>query len=67
MHPRDYIRNHKAELELWDEASWKQLFNCLDELRASWEGRKEQITAQIRQGSYYLSPQDSFNLQEVRI
>lgn len=42
MHPRDYIRQHKAELEAWDPYTWKQMSNACDALSAAWLARKQE-------------------------
>jgi hypothetical protein len=75
-HPRDYIRTHKAELEIWDAISWKQLFNTFDTLKSAWEARKRELEGRLAQlqsqmqyggGAYmYAGQQEQGRLQEVR-
>ena len=66
-HPRDYIQKHKRELEIWDNASWKQALNAFDALKDAWTARGAQIAAQLRQAGYYMSQQESAYLQRVSI
>jgi len=49
LHPRDYIRNHKLELEAWDSYAWKQLLNSFDALKSSWDGRTNDLGLQVAQ------------------
>jgi len=49
MHPRDYIRQHKAELEAWDPYTWKQMFNACDALSAAWLTRKQEAERVVQQ------------------
>ncbi|GAA6023337.1 hypothetical protein JCM10207_005751 [Rhodosporidiobolus poonsookiae] len=50
-HPRQYVQENKAQLMLWDEYSWKQLFQRVDALREAWEIRKAGIQAAANQGA----------------
>ncbi|KAI0077902.1 hypothetical protein K474DRAFT_1661139 [Panus rudis PR-1116 ss-1] len=47
-HPRDFIRQHKAELEAWDPYYWKQALNAFDSLKEAWGARKRDIEARAR-------------------
>ncbi|PCH42174.1 hypothetical protein WOLCODRAFT_143906 [Wolfiporia cocos MD-104 SS10] len=47
-HPREYVRDHKAELETWDGYSWKQVQNSFDALKEAWTVRKREIEARAR-------------------
>ena len=49
LHPREFIRKHKEELEIWDTYSWKQLLNSLESLKAAWDRRVEELNAAVRQ------------------
>ena len=49
MHPRDYIRQHKVELEAWDSYTWKQMFNACDGLSAAWLTRKQEADKVVQQ------------------
>ncbi|KAJ7227171.1 hypothetical protein GGX14DRAFT_628582 [Mycena pura] len=60
LHPREYIRAHKSEVESWDAYAWKQLLNTFEALKDAWEARKKEIhghVAQLQQqmqyGGYY--------------
>ncbi|KAJ7127011.1 hypothetical protein C8R44DRAFT_780175 [Mycena epipterygia] len=61
LHPREYIRIHKAEVESWDAYAWKQLLQGFDALKDAWEARKKELeghVAQLQQqvqqyGGYY--------------
>ncbi|KAF8896378.1 hypothetical protein BD779DRAFT_581384 [Infundibulicybe gibba] len=48
-HPREYIRTHKAEIESWDTYAWKQLLGAFDNLKDSWEVRKNELGAKVGQ------------------
>jgi len=49
MHPREYIRQHKSELEAWDSYTWKQMFNACDALSAAWLARKQAADKIVQQ------------------
>jgi len=60
VHPREYIRIHKAEVESWDPAAWRGLLSGFDALKEAWETRKKEIEGNIAQlqqqmqyGGYY--------------
>ncbi|KAF9468098.1 hypothetical protein BDZ94DRAFT_1247177 [Collybia nuda] len=76
LHPREYIRTHKAEIEAWDNYAWKQLLNSFDILKDSWEartrelgGRVDQFQNQLRYGGGGQYPgqlqQETTRLQEL--
>ncbi|THV07413.1 hypothetical protein K435DRAFT_643849 [Dendrothele bispora CBS 962.96] len=48
-HPREYVRTHKAELEAWDQYTWKQLLNKFDDLKEAWQARKKEIDGKVAQ------------------
>ncbi|TBU33295.1 hypothetical protein BD311DRAFT_774417 [Dichomitus squalens] len=48
QHPREYVQQHKAELETWDSYSWKQAQNTFDELKQAWETRKDELEARLQ-------------------
>ena len=59
-HPRDYIRNHRQEIEAWDSYTWKQLLNSCDALKRSWESKRNELKNklaglqnQLRYAGYY--------------
>jgi hypothetical protein len=59
-HPRDYIRNHRQEIEAWDPYTWKQLLNSCEALKRSWEARRNELKiklaglqSQLRYAGYY--------------
>jgi hypothetical protein len=78
-HPRDYIRAHKAELEVWDAYAWKQLMNTFDTLKGAWDVRKTELEGKVAQlqnqmqygGGAYFYPgqmqQEQGRLQEVSL
>ena len=47
LHPREYIRTHKAELESWDSYAWKQCLNSFDILKDAWTMRKKEVEQRI--------------------
>jgi len=47
-HPREYIHQHKAELESWDPYAWKQIINSFEGLKDAWGVRKQEIEARGR-------------------
>jgi len=49
LHPREFIRKYKAELEAWDSYSWKQMQNSFDGLKDAWEKRMNEIDGRIKQ------------------
>lgn len=48
-HPREFIQKYKAELEVWDAYSWKQLMNSLDSLKRAWERRMHELDLRVKQ------------------
>lgn len=48
QHPRELVRAHKGELELWDAYAWKQLMNSFETLRGAWEVRKREAEERMR-------------------
>jgi len=48
-HPREFIRTHKAELEIWDPYAWKQVLNAFDGLKDAWAARKKDAEGRIAQ------------------
>ncbi|KIM62688.1 hypothetical protein SCLCIDRAFT_118810 [Scleroderma citrinum Foug A] len=49
QHPRDVLRSNKAEIERWNQYSWKQLINACDALRDAWTTRKQHAERTLRQ------------------
>ncbi|KAJ3864107.1 hypothetical protein EV359DRAFT_41713 [Lentinula novae-zelandiae] len=49
IHPREYIKTHKAEVESWDPYAWKQLLNAFDDLKEAWASRKNEIDGRAQQ------------------
>ncbi|KAH9928304.1 uncharacterized protein B0H18DRAFT_254231 [Fomitopsis serialis] len=69
-HPREYVQQHKQELETWDTYAWKQVQNSFDVLKEAWGQRKHEIEGRVRSmggaglfngaqgyGGYYGGPQ----------
>lgn len=70
-HPREFVRSHKGQLELWDAYAWKQLMNAFDALRGTWEVRKREAEERMRLlgGAVnwdYGAAQEGHRLQLVR-
>ena len=51
LHPREFIRKYKTELEAWDTYSWRQLMNSLESLKKAWEKRMHELDARAKQVS----------------
>ncbi|KAH8100848.1 hypothetical protein BXZ70DRAFT_131125 [Cristinia sonorae] len=49
QHPREYIRQHKAEMESWDNYTWKQALQTFEALKEAWFNRKREIEARGKQ------------------
>ncbi|KAF5391560.1 hypothetical protein D9757_002360 [Collybiopsis confluens] len=49
VHPREFIKTHKTEIESWDPYAWKQLFNSFDDLKESWGNRKKEVDGRAQQ------------------
>ncbi|EIN04844.1 hypothetical protein PUNSTDRAFT_107687 [Punctularia strigosozonata HHB-11173 SS5] len=70
-HPREYVREHKSELEGWDAYSWKQAMNAFDALKEAWAQRKRDAESRVNQlagpGAYwdYARQQESARLQGI--
>ncbi|GBE88030.1 predicted protein [Sparassis crispa] len=48
LHPREYVQQHKAELEAWDGYAWKQIQNAFDALKEAWSARKRDVESRVR-------------------
>lgn len=69
LHPREYIRQHKAELETWDTYSWKQILSEFDMLKEAWIARKNELDsriAQVQRDYGYTGQQEVARLHGVR-
>ncbi|KAF9043658.1 hypothetical protein BDP27DRAFT_1347021 [Rhodocollybia butyracea] len=49
IHPREFIRTHKAEVESWDTYAWKQLLSTFDDLKEGWATRKKEVDERAKQ------------------
>ena len=49
LHPREFTRKYKTELEAWDTYSWRQLMNSLESLKKAWEKRMHELDARAKQ------------------
>ncbi|KAJ3997424.1 hypothetical protein F5050DRAFT_1799077 [Lentinula boryana] len=49
IHPREFIKTHKAEIESWDTYAWKQLLNTFDDLKEAWASRKKEVDGRAQQ------------------
>lgn len=49
LHPREFVRKYKAELEAWDGYSWKQFMNSLESLKKAWERRMSELDMRVKQ------------------
>lgn len=68
LHPREYIRTHKAELEVWDSFAWKQVLNTFDTLKDAWASRKKEVEArmiEVQRDYGYTGQQEVARLREV--
>ncbi|KAF9238495.1 hypothetical protein BU15DRAFT_62470 [Melanogaster broomeanus] len=70
VHPRDFIRLHKAQLDAWDSNTWKQLFSACDGLKDAWSTRKQQAQGMVQQmggngipGPFGSDPRFAYNGQ----
>jgi len=69
LHPREFIRKHKAELEIWDPYSWKQVLNAFNALKDAWATRKKDVEGRIMQVQRdygYTGQQEVGRLQGVQ-
>lgn len=68
VHPREFIRSHKAELETWDSYAWKQVLNSFDALKDAWAARKTEVEgriSQVQRDYGYTGQQEVARLQGV--
>lgn len=69
LHPREYIRKHKAELETWDQYAWKQALNTFDALKDAWAARRKEVEEriiQVQRDYGYTGQQEVQRLQDVK-
>jgi len=65
-HPREWIRAHKAELEIWDPVSWNQALAAFDALAHEWELRKTDADMRVRAAAQgMMAPQDAAMWQNM--
>ena len=70
LHPREHLRTHKAEIEGWNSAGWKNFFKTLDALGNAWNARKTACGPQLDQlksqlpyaGAYQQQVQAQLNM-----
>lgn len=70
LHPREFIRKYKAELEIWDPATWKQMQNAFEALKDAWEKRMHEVEGRISQLSTnwgMAAQQDMYQAQQVSL
>lgn len=69
LHPRDFVRKYKTELEGWDQYAWKQLLNSLDSLKAAWDRRVQELNVGVRQLSNWggAAQQELAQYKSVRL
>jgi len=60
LHPREFTRKYKAELEAWDSYTWKQMQNTFDALKGAWERRMRDLEGRTRQ----ISTSWGYNAQQ---
>jgi hypothetical protein len=68
LHPREFIRTHKAELEAWDQYAWKQVLNAFDGLKDAWAARTKEVEgriSQVRRDYGYTGEQEVARLQQL--
>ncbi|KAF8638293.1 hypothetical protein AX17_002313 [Amanita inopinata Kibby_2008] len=49
LHPREYVRTYKTQVESWDGLTWKQLINTFETLKNAWEVRKKELDGKLGQ------------------
>ena len=62
-HPREVVRKHKPQLEVWDAYAWKQAIGAYEGLQKAWEERKAKLMRALDGG---LNPQDGETCRKVR-
>lgn len=68
LHPREFIRKYKADLERWDPTTWKQMQNAFEALKEAWERRMHEVEARIQQLSTnwgMAAQQDMYQAQQA--
>jgi hypothetical protein len=66
QHPRQFIQTHKAGLESWNAATWKQAINTFEELKRSWERQRKELQNHLVTGQY-LTVEDIASVNGVRV
>ncbi|KIK63050.1 hypothetical protein GYMLUDRAFT_41359 [Collybiopsis luxurians FD-317 M1] len=63
VHPREFIKTHKTEIESWDTYAWKQLLSCFDDLKENWGKRRKEIDGRAQQLLVQMQYSGGYNPQ----
>jgi len=66
LHPREFVRTYKAEVERWDDYTWKQLLSGFESLKDAWNSRKLELAAKAGQLKNQIQYADYYQAQQIQ-
>ena len=66
LHPREFVRTYKNEVERWDDYTWKQLLSGFESLKDAWSSRKLELAAKIGQMQSQMGFADYYQAQQIQ-
>ncbi|PFH52980.1 hypothetical protein AMATHDRAFT_45883 [Amanita thiersii Skay4041] len=70
LHPREFVRTYKREVESWDPYTWKQLLGSFEQLKEAWDVRKREVAgrlAQMQQQMQYMGAGTNYyQMQQIQ-
>ena len=66
LHPREFVRTHKAEIERWDNHAWKQLLTGFESLKDAWSARKLELETKVGQLQQQMQYADYYQAQQIQ-
>ncbi|KAF8739398.1 hypothetical protein AX14_009770 [Amanita brunnescens Koide BX004] len=66
LHPREFVRTYKSEIERWDNHTWKQLLNGFESLKDAWSARKQELATKAGQLQQQIQYADYYQAQQIQ-
>ncbi|KAK2460354.1 hypothetical protein APHAL10511_007743 [Amanita phalloides] len=66
LHPREFVRVHKIQIESWDGHTWRQLLTTLESLKDAWDARKKALSSKAGQLLQQLQYANQYQAQHIQ-
>ena len=66
LHPREFVRTYKTEVESWDGYTWRQLLSTFESLKDAWETRKKELAAKVGQMQQQMAYANYYQAQQIQ-